>query len=414
MTTTATLAPDVTPAVGDPGDETTRRFRYQWTLAAIACCMLLDDIEEVTEVFCEHHEDVLLKHNDGRFTGQQIKTRDSDQAAWKTGDEPVRNSCARFAKLQAEFGEHFRCFQFLTNHPLYVAENGASLGYVLQQCRSAATLAAVHASTQAFVKKIAKAAGCAHEIAFVALSKTVANHNFPKLADARIRLVETLLPLWPPAQQCTSSVVRQVADRLIDACGQASGLAHEDLLPAYLPMSKDPAKTEVQALIEGKRITKDRLLQMLDQGLNPVASLVGDPNDVVPPGSGTVDLLRAKLDAGGFSLPSIHAAEDLRNKADYLGISWTQKYGGGDGLQRYDHVRSMVLTEGAGAFEAAKSDREFGLAMRSQLRSRLQQRRKEGVQFYDCSNEHLEGFAYALTAQCKLQWSCDRPWEKKE
>ncbi|MDB5974974.1 MAG: hypothetical protein JWR07_1734 [Nevskia sp.] len=414
MTTAATVAPDAIPAQGDPGDETARRFRYQWTLAAIACCMLLDDIEEVAEVFCEHHEDVLLKHTDGRFTGQQIKTRGSDQPVWKTGDEAVKDSCARFARLQAVFGDQFRGFQFLTNHPMYAAENGADLGFVLQQCRDAASLAAVPMVAMAFVKKVAKTAGCTHDIAFAALSKTVASDDFPKLTDARIRLVDTLLPLWPPAQQCTSAVVRQVAERLIEACGQASALAHEDLLPAYLPMSKDPVEAEVQALIEGKRITKERLLQMLDQGLNPAAPLVGDPADVVPPGSGTVDMLQAKLDAGGFSLPSIHAAEDLRNKADYLGLSWTQKYGNSSGLQRYDHVRSMVLVEGAGAFEAAKTDGKFGLVMQSQLRGRLQQRRKEGANFYDCSNEHLEGFAYALTAQCKLQWSHDRPWEKKE
>jgi hypothetical protein len=68
-------APDTVPATGDPGDDTANRYRYQWTYAAIVCCMLLDDTLDVTEVFCEHHEDVLSKHTDGTFSGLQIKTR---------------------------------------------------------------------------------------------------------------------------------------------------------------------------------------------------------------------------------------------------------------------------------------------------------------------------------------------------
>ena len=108
-------APDRVPATGDPGDDTSRRYRYQWTYAAIICCMLLDETDGAVEVFCEHHEDVLIKHVDGTFSGLQIKTRESDQKVWKTNDDAVRGSCARFAKLEAEFPGRFRAFRFLTN-----------------------------------------------------------------------------------------------------------------------------------------------------------------------------------------------------------------------------------------------------------------------------------------------------------
>src|SRR5258707_209203 len=112
-------APDEVSARGDPGDITAQRYQYQWACAAIACCMLLDEFEDVVEVFCEHHEDVLLKHQDGSFTGQQIKTRDSAQPFWKTSDAAVRESCVRFARLESAFSGQFRRFQFLTNHPLH-------------------------------------------------------------------------------------------------------------------------------------------------------------------------------------------------------------------------------------------------------------------------------------------------------
>ena len=59
---TEPLVPDPAsvPAAGDPGDDIGRRFRYQWTYTAAVCCLLLDDQEDVVEVFCEHHEDVLI------------------------------------------------------------------------------------------------------------------------------------------------------------------------------------------------------------------------------------------------------------------------------------------------------------------------------------------------------------------
>ena len=119
-----------------------------------------------------------------------------------------------------------------------------------------------------------------------------------------------------------------------------------------------------------------------------------------------------KLDAGGFSAVSRNSAEDLRDKADYLGIVWTKKLGRTKGLERYDHVRSVALSDAARAFELAKLEgQKFGPAMREELRQRFQQRRANGEQLFDCSDEHLEGIAYSLTAQCQVQWSIDRPWE---
>jgi len=84
-------------------------------------------------------------------------------------------------------------------------------------------------------------------------------------------------------------------------------------------------------------------------------------------------------------------------------------------LQQYSHIRSLVLSDSARAFELAK-DRgpAFGLSMLDELRQRLRDRRQAGAQLYECSDEHLEGVAYALTSECTVQWSKDRPWEDEK
>lgn len=393
--------PDTVPATDDPGDETARRYCYQWTFAAVVCCMLLDETEDVLEVFCEHHEDVLIKHGDGTFSGLQIKTRASDQNVWKTNDDGVTGSCVRFVKLEAEFPGLFREFCFLTNHPLYTSGNGRDLRYVLRTIRTAVSIDKLSGPVRRFLTGVTRKSGCSDETAFTALSKTSASDDLPKLRDIEIRLVTALTQVWTKATECSHASVVRAARSLTSRCRRASSLAHQDILPVYLPATADPEGAEIAARLAGKRIDQSRVLDILDRGLDETAPLDGNPDTFVEPGTGARNLLVKKLDAGGFSAVSRNSAVDLRDKADYLGIVWTKKHGRNAGLQRYGHVRSLVLSDAATAFEAAKEEEQpFGFQMLTKLRSRFQQRRVEMSQLYECSNEHLEGFAYSLTSEC--------------
>jgi hypothetical protein len=407
-------SPDSASLESDPGDETARRYRYQWAWAAIVCCMLLDETLDVSEVFCEHHEDVLLKHSDGTFTGQQIKTRAPDQPVWKTGDPAIKSSCARFVSLESRFPNRFRAFHFLTNHPLHAAGNNQDFGHVLTQIRDASGPKDVTGPPLSLLREMARNMDCSEDTAFAALSKTRASSNLPKLEDIVNRLARTITPVWSRASECSYEAVFRAASRCVEECGRASSLAHADVLPAYLPAISVPGDSELAARLRGKRIDRTRMLKVLDEGVDVTEPLHSDPGDITQPGAGDTSLLRRKLSAGGFSAVSLNAAEDLRSKADYLGISWTKKHDTTRGLQRYSHVLSLVLRDAADAFEAAKSeDTSFGLEMLSQLRTRFGRRRTEGTQLYGCSDEHLEGLAFSLTSQCKAHWSLSRPWEEQ-
>ncbi|NTV46689.1 MAG: DUF4297 domain-containing protein [Chlorobiales bacterium] len=413
MTNPIGPTPDTVAAIGDPGDETARRYRYQWTYAGIVCCMLLDETEGITEVFCEHHEDVLIKHNDGTFSGLQIKTRALNQDLWKTSDGAVKHSCAKFAKLEALFPNCFRAFRFLTNHPLYVAESGNDFRYVLQKIRDASSVHDITSrSISNFINCVAREANCTREIAFTTLSKTNADDTLPKLADIDVRLVDALTQVCNRLAECSYTSVIRAARYLSSECGRASSLAHQDILPAYLPATANPERTEHAASIRGKCINRSRLQEILDHGLNETAILEGELETITEPRTVSNDLLLKKLDAGGFSVVSRNSAVNLRDKAEYLGIKWLNKHGRESGLQRYGHIRSLVLSDAGNAFETTKNDNlPFGIQMRSELRSWFTRRRTDGSMLYECSNEHLEGFAYSLTAECQIQWSLNRPWE---
>lgn len=405
-------SPDTTIAAGDPGDETLRRYRFQWTYAASLCVMLLDESYETDEVFCEHHEDILVKRNDGQFIGIQVKTRESDQPLWKAKDESVVGSCAKFTKLEIQFPGQFKEFRFLSNHPLYAAGNSNDLREVLNQVKLIASVEGLERPYQSYVRKIAREADCSERTALMVLQKTTARDDLPKLRDTEIRLVGDLTSVWIGAEDLSYRQVEQAATNLAVECQRASSLAHQDILPAYFSAGPNPEGTEQQERLAGKRFDRQRVHEILEAGATtPVATLNSGPSDLIEPGIGDDDLLSQKLDAGGFSAVSLNSAADLRNKADYLGLTWIKKHGE-DGLQRYQHVRSIVHREAADAFEETKNeDDNFGVHMLHYLRSRLKDRFLDGTELFDCSSEHLEGYAYSLTSECKVQWSIARPWE---
>lgn len=408
MSVTDTPTPDTVLAKGDPGDDTARRFRYQWTYAAITSCSLLDLNEDVDEIFCEHHEDILVKHLGGKFSGLQIKTRQADQDPWKANDEAVVGSCCRFVHLDVGFPGLFSSFKFLTNHALSAAKNGRGFPYLLSLINDADSPAELDGHASKFVSKIAAKSRRSTDESFAALKKTVASDSLPKLADIQSRLVDTLASIWDEGANATNQALHRAAQNLVAECQNASSLGHEHLLPAYLPGMDGAVSAEVRARIDGKRLDRARLIAALEFGLHSTETLDGDVDACPMPGVGRTDVLLRKLDAGGFSVVSRNSAIDLRNKADVLGLKWLGKHGEKNGLKRYDHVRSCVLSDAAKSFEKTKkSDGAFGLDMLDELRSEFQQRRANRDQLFDSRDEHLEGFAYGMTAECKIQWSLD-------
>lgn len=406
-------SPEHSVVTNDGGDETASRYRFQYTWAAIACCRLLDETEDVTEVYCEHHEDILIKHNDGAFSGHQVKTRDANQPTWRTDDKQVSVALKRFVQLDHNYPDCFRSFHFLTNHPFHVTTAATSLPYFLGQVGEAQALEDLANPVRRRLGQLAIAAQVSESIVYRALKKTTTSSELPKLRDATIRLIDMLTDCWEDASECPHEVIRQVARALIDECARASALDHRQLLPAYVP-ALNPASNDL-ARIDGKRMTLERVERVLHDGMTSTATLTGLPELRPTPGQGHGDLLLAKLDAGGFSIVSRNSAEDLRNKADYLAIASLSRLGHAKGLKRYEHMRSLVLSDASRAYEETTDQHSsFGPVMREALRRRFQDRRLRNEQLHDYMDEHLEGIAYSLTAQCVVQWSIDQPWDSHD
>ncbi|XQU07663.1 dsDNA nuclease domain-containing protein [Halomonas sp. LY9] len=299
MSNTLSANLESTLAKGDPGDETANRYRFQWIWAAVTCCKILDSTLDVQEVFCEHHEDVLIKHIDGSFTGHQVKTRGDDQPPWKANDESVISACARFVSLDDSYSGKFRGFSFLTNHVIHSTKNSQDIIHVLSSIKSADSISDLHNSIAKWVKKVAKLACVDDEAAFKTLSKSKASAELPKLHDALMRLINTIAQCWPPAKELSHGAVVRAAQELVNECTRASSLDHVQLLPAYVAESGND-EDDVIAAIDGKRMTFSRIQRVLESGRDSYSELIGDPSKIIQPGGGSTELLHQKLDAGAF------------------------------------------------------------------------------------------------------------------
>jgi hypothetical protein len=401
-------SPSATPSINDPGDDTARRFAYQWTYAGILICALLDDTLDVVEVFCEHHEDVLVKHRDGTYTGVQVKTRDIGGDPWTATEDAIFGAVCKFVYLEQQYPGQFRCFVLATNHTFLSNKTTSTcLPHVLALAEQVADEAAAVGPLKTYLTKLSRATGHPDSVCLAALKKCKCDHSLPKLDHVKQALASTIVECWDGAADIAHPALIRGADGLIAECQRAASLDHAQSLPRYLGALTNGVDATVRAAIEGKRIDAARLAQVLSDAIAATSLLAGPATARPAVGLAARGKLDIKLDAGGFSAVSVTAAKDLRDKAEYKSLEWMNRLGETEGLRRHEHIRTVVLRDCADAHEAARAQpAPFGVTMLQVLRSRFRQRRAQsGAPLFDSLDEHLEGHAYSLTNECKVWWS---------
>ena len=117
--------PDQTVDDTDPGDDIYRRYRYQSTYAGIICVRMIIPSSGVAEVFCEHHDDILVKRTNGRFYAIQVKTQQPGGSPFKSDDDPIQKALTKFLQHEIHFGDHFERYTIATNHHFFRDEDNS-------------------------------------------------------------------------------------------------------------------------------------------------------------------------------------------------------------------------------------------------------------------------------------------------
>lgn len=433
-------APDTVLSQSDPGDDVQRRFRYQATKAAMLALSLLDDEAEVEEVYCEHHEDVLVKKRGERFHGVQIKTRFDEAGPHKSTDEEIAGSIKRFIELECKFDKHFDGYTIGSNAGFWNEDKTASSLPYLLSLVAASNNGLVHSKVQGFLKKLfakPKRPRARRQHAAVSggdeapkpvnsepsesdqrkawaenirLAESVLRklrvEKLPSLRDMRSVLI-AMLPRYPQVGDRLFSELGALADNFIAEMLQAGSLAQEFVRDHYLTIFNNPEAIAASEIIRGKRITKERLVSLLQVTL-PAEPMLRTSQlitiDDLPHGMSALEL---KMAVGGISIENISLAKDLKASTEYLLTKWLYKNGKAATDARYQHLRTLTRSECQEAYDRNRSDdRLFGPEMLNDVRQRLRGRYTDhDVELFGSSYEHLMGMAGILTEDCTVWWS---------
>jgi hypothetical protein len=403
------MTPDSVLSKTDVGDDTQRRFRYQATYAAILSLNLLREESEFEEIFCEHHEDILIKLKDGTFRGVQVKTRKEGLEPFKASDSEIRKALKKFIELEKEFLGHFSRFVLAANCGFwYKKKNGSNLPYILELARNtknSKTTSLKH-PLSSYIKKFTNITGINEDFVLNVLKKIKIQGSLPKFEGIELSLINEIARI-PGMDTETFVDLQGAAKELTNTMFRAASLSHDSPVECYFALHADPERERTDAIIEGKRITEDTIQRILQQSITSKTLLrTWDPVSLPELPKGMRTMVR-KMTTGGISVSNINLFKDYKYSAGVLFSEWIHKYSRKKATERYEHLRTIVLTECQEAYDSTKDDDEpFGEKMLSDVRRRLRDRHSnEKNSLFGCHYEHLLGIAGTLTEDCPVKWS---------
>jgi hypothetical protein len=406
-------SPDNQIDKGDPGDDTQRRFRYQATYAALMSLSMLEDEPEVSCLFCEHWEDVLVKHTDGLFIGIQIKTRAMGKDPFKANDEEVINSLRRFIHLEKTFPDSFKRYVIATNCGFWrTKKNSSNISYLIEIAKIASCEeASSDKHLSQLLNKLVKLSSV-DKLFIIQTLKKVDLEDAPGLDDIDSRLFRSLSD-FPHVRHLTTQQVKEIANSLVDATSKSSALPRSSPREDYLAILDNPQQKRVSLTIQDKEITPESILDIIKNVHSSISNtqsstLLRSYNQPslseLPHGMRKMEL---KMIAGEISISNIDLAKNHKFSAEYLINQWLFKYGLRKADSQYQHLRSVVWTECQEAHDSVHAvSKPFGTDMLKELRLRLRKRyNQDRSGFFDCNYEHLCGVAGILTEECVVWWS---------
>ncbi len=397
--------PDSVPPDEDVGADTQRRFRHQACYIAMLSLGLLDDEATLVELYCEHHDDVLLRFRSGSFKAVQLKTRLVGRTPFKTGDKEVIAALRKFAILENKFPGSFEAYALASNVGFWREQkNGNNLEHVIGEVRLG-----VVKGRKPLAQKIAEIEpAISREVVLAALAK-VQLEATPGLDDIESRLVGGLAQT-PQCKGRRYDEMKAVSERLRDRILAASSLANISAFPEYLAIcSSSPQEVRSQHVIKSKCINKDDVLEVLNREL-PSEILLRThhqvPIDELPTGMKKMEL---KLAAGGLTVSAIEHLKDVKFSAEELLIGWLYKYGRERAQQYYEHLRIIVHGECFAARQSShQADGLYANKMLLDLREKLAYRASLiGNEIPEHRQEHLLGMAGILTEDCTVWWTTE-------
>ena len=407
--------PDNIRDSSDVGDQIQRRFRYQAVYAAVIAIELLKENSELEKVYCEHHDDILVRRKDGKFIAIQVKTREQGRDALKSTDEEVKKSILKFMKLNSKYGNQFSKFVIVSSVGFWKnKKNQRNLDYLRELALEYSKIDIPRQEIRNYhnnLMKHKKRADMTEELDF--------NEKDVELVLARLELqtasaiedIEMRLQLIIGSldyfKERTILEVKKATEALIERTSKAGALSHEFKERDIYKLFKEPKEFEDGVAIKGKLITSQIVEEIIKSAF--VDRIVLKGGNYITPDELPKEMRvgRKKMAAGQVKLGNISLINNQKNAAEHLLVKWFHRYEAKDAQDKYKQVALIVHTECAESFsETYNKEIPFGERMLKNVRKRIRTRyREERDLFFNCRYEHLMGFVGILTEDCTIWWS---------
>ncbi len=239
---TVTMA-DSTPIAAlndsDPGDETAKKYRYQYAYGVILWAACYRAQRDYTSLWCEQHEDFLGQVNDRLFDAYQIKTRKN--GVWQWNDAELVKGIKRFIDLDVQFPDQIRQFFFVSN----------------AECSDSEAVDKIHLSPIPVLSLLGSQPYGPHpEYCERCLTDLAARTERPREAVAKV-LARVAVSLGPPESSVDAEIQMNHLSH-VDGCANLTARQLADLLLALITRVRAASSKECQdparhyAIINGR------------------------------------------------------------------------------------------------------------------------------------------------------------------
>jgi hypothetical protein len=391
----------------DPGDETLRRFRYQITYAAILAIYITDDRHGLSEIYCEHHEDVLVKHVDDTLTGVQIKTKDINLPPFNIEDEAIKNCLRKFVCLNRDHAVKFRGFSIVSNHGFDKTKPAICLNTLIDNVKNGVNVLQPKTKTKALVTWLEKECNCTPDCVLDTIKK-IKLRTYCALDDIQMKLTNEI-KLCNSLKGLTESKISDIAEKLIMKAFNASSLLPQDeQISVKYVLGIASIEDDNAAIIDSKRIRKADIVPWFENERTQPATILLKDKVPIPQATNGHQLLQLKMDAGGIDSENIDLVRDFKFAFEQHALGWLYKASPDEAEAKYNQILLVTQNLCKEVYDEQKvsSKTDPGLPMLIEVRKRIGNRQKADSKiFVDCSYEHVLGAVGVLTENCKVWWS---------
>lgn len=242
------------------GDDTLFRYEYQMLCAAQESLLLLDSSLGLESIFCELHEDILVKTIDGEFIGIQVKTKKA--GAFRADYPEIVHAISRFIQTERRFPGQFIRYILATNATFERAAKDRSWQDIETLIMEGANLGSGTPAINKWYSLYFK------ELGF----ETEAQQVFKKLSlklqapldQAELRLSSHIGSL-PGMESYGIPVLKRMATALVNAVRTASMRSLSDQQVEKLPYLPEPQRAYQLAVVEKKRLNAGIVRGVFDE-----------------------------------------------------------------------------------------------------------------------------------------------------